>query len=92
MKYLLSLALLFLSLTAMAAGVTVEVIGMSCGMCVKAITSELEKTGKVENIKVSLEENQAFFAEKKGQRITDSEVKNAIKKAGYRANTIARKK
>lgn len=91
MKYLLILCLFMLSLSAFAANLTVDVSGMSCGMCVKAITSELEKTGKVENINVSLDDKKATFIEKKGQKITDSEVKSAIKKAGYSVTAIARK-
>ncbi|HLW58171.1 MAG TPA: heavy-metal-associated domain-containing protein [Bacteriovoracaceae bacterium] len=91
MKYLLALALLILSLSSFAANLTVNVSGMSCGMCVKAITAELEKTGKVDGIKVSLEDKKAYFAEKKGQQITDEEVKAAIKKAGYSVTGINRK-
>jgi len=91
MKYLLSVALLIFSLSSFAGSFVVDVSGMSCGMCVKAITKELEKTGKVEKINVSLDEKKAYFSEKKGQKITDNEVKSAIKKAGYSATTIARK-
>lgn len=91
MKYLLTICLFMLSVSAFAAKVTADISGMSCGMCVKAITSELEKTGKVEAIKVSLEEKKAYFEEKKGQKISDSEVKSAVKKAGYSVTSIARK-
>lgn len=92
MKYLLSVLLLTFSLASFSASLTVDVTGMSCGMCVKNITSELEKTGKVEKINVSLDEKKAYFTEKKGEKITDEEVKSAIKKAGYSATTISRKK
>lgn len=92
MKYLLILTVLFTSLSALAGKLSVDITGMSCGMCVKAITGELEKTGKVEKINVSLDEKKASFSEKKGETISDSEVKQAIKKAGYTATTITRKK
>lgn len=91
MKYLLTIGLILSSLSAFAASFTVDIQGMTCGMCVKAITGELEKTGKVEKVRVSLEEKKAYFAEKKGQKMSNDEVKNAIKKAGYSATTIARK-
>lgn len=91
MKYLLALSLFIFSIGSYAANLTVDVSGMSCGMCVKAITSELEKTGKVDGIKVSLEDKKAYFAEKKGQQISDGEVKAAIKKAGYSVTGINRK-
>ena len=92
MKYLLTIGLLLLSVTSFAASFTVDIKGMTCGMCVKAITGELEKTGKLEKVNVSLEEKKAYFAEKKGEKISDAEVKSAIKKAGYSATSIVRQK
>lgn len=88
MKYLLVLPLFMLSLSSFAASFNVDVSGMSCGMCVKAITAELEKTGKVDGIKVSLTEKKAYFTEKEGKEITDKEVRAAIKKAGYSVTAI----
>lgn len=80
----------FLSLSVFAAKIEVDVSGMSCGMCVQAITKELKATEKAENISVSLEEKKARFTEAKDKKITDSEIKNAIKKAGYEAVKIRR--
>lgn len=82
---------LFFSVAAFAGNVVVEVKGMSCGMCVQAITKELQATEKAENIHVSLEKNQATFKEVKGKTIPDAEIKAAIKKAGYEAVKISRK-
>lgn len=82
---------LCLSFSVLAAKVVVDVKGMSCGMCVEAITKELKATNKAEQINVSLEKNQASFKEVKGKTLVDSEIKAAIKKAGYEAVKISRK-
>lgn len=81
---------IFLSVNCWAAKVEVEVKGMSCGMCVGAITKELKALEKVEEISVSLEDNKAQFTEMKNKKISDSEIKAAIKKAGYEATKIRR--
>lgn len=91
MKISLILASLFLSLSVLAAKVEVDVSGMTCGMCIEAITKELKATQKAENISVSLENKKATFVEVKGKKITDSEIKAAIKNAGYEAVKISRK-
>jgi copper chaperone CopZ len=68
----------------------VDIVGMSCGMCIESITKELTNTQKVENISVSLEEKKARFAEMKERKISDAEIRAAIKKAGYEAVKIRR--
>lgn len=85
----LFLSLMF-SLSVFAARIEVDVNGMTCGMCVEAITKELKTTEKVENIRVSLENKKASFEEVKGKKISDAEIKGAIKKAGYEAVKIRR--
>jgi copper chaperone len=74
----------------MAAKVEVEVNGMTCGMCVEAITKELKATDKAENIAVSLENKKTTFLEVKGKKLSDTEIKAAIKKAGYEPGKIKR--
>ena len=91
MKMTLILASLALSLSAFAGRVDVDVNGMTCGVCVSAITKELEATEKVENVSVSLENKKASFSEIKGKKVSDSEIKAAIKKAGYEAVKISRR-
>lgn len=81
---------LFLTMSAFAAKIEVDVTGMTCGMCVEAITKELRATDKADNISVSLEDKKARFSEIKDKKITDSEIKSAIKKAGYEAVKIRR--
>ena len=91
MKSTLTLFALIMSFSVFAAKVEVDVVGMTCGMCVSAITKELQATEKVEQIKVSLENKKAYFVELKGKTLNDSEVKSAIKKAGYEATKISRR-
>lgn len=81
---------LTLSLSVFAAKVEIDVNGMTCGMCVEAITKELKATEKAENISVNLDEKKARFSELKDKKITDAEVRSAIKKAGYEAVKIRR--
>jgi copper chaperone CopZ len=81
---------LVLSFGVLAAKVEVDVNGMTCGMCVEAITKELKATEKAENITVSLEEKKARFTEIKDKKISDAEIKAAIKKANYEAVKIRR--
>jgi len=78
------------SVSVLAAKVEVDVVGMTCGMCVEAITKELNSTEKAENITVNLDDKKARFTEVKNKKLTDSEIKAAIKKAGYEAIKIRR--
>ena len=91
MKISFILGILAFSLNAFASKVEVDVAGMTCGMCVSAITSELEATEKVENISVSLEAKKARFDELKGKKLSDTEIKAVMKKAGYETVKISRK-
>ncbi len=91
MKILIVILTLLTSLASFAARVEVDVVGMSCGMCVEAITKELTATQKAENITVKVEEKKAWFDEVKGKKISDSEIKAAIKKAGYDAVKVRRR-
>jgi copper chaperone CopZ len=83
--YLLSI---FLSFQVLAAKIEVEVIGMTCGMCVESITKELTATEKADKISVSLENKKAYLEEVKGKKISDTELRAAIKEAGYDARVV----
>ncbi len=90
MKISLFFVGLMFSLAAFSARVEVDVNGMSCGMCVEAITKELKATDKVEGISVNLDQKKARFTEMKDRKISDAEIKSAIKRAGYEAAKIRR--
>jgi copper chaperone CopZ len=84
---------LLLSLNVFASRIEADVIGMTCGMCVESITKELKATEKVEHIRIDLDAKLLSMEEVKGKKISDSEIKNAVKKAGkqYEAMKIRRK-
>lgn len=90
MKITLIAALFLMMTSAFASKVEVDVVGMTCGMCVESITRELKATEKAESISVSLENKKASFTEVKGKKISDAEIKSAIKKAGYEGLKIRR--
>jgi copper chaperone CopZ len=90
MKFALALVSILLSLNVFASNVEVDINGMTCGMCVDAITRELKATEKAERVSVKLEEKKATFGEVKGKKLSDSEIRTAIKKAGYEVVKIRR--
>ncbi|MBY0517911.1 MAG: heavy-metal-associated domain-containing protein [Bacteriovoracaceae bacterium] len=79
-----------LSVSVWAAKVEVAIEGMTCGMCEGKVTEMLNKTGKCQNVKVSVESKKASFETVKGKGITDSEIKKAVQDAGYDAKKITR--
>jgi copper chaperone len=60
---------------------TIKIKGMSCNHCVMAVTKALNAVDGVANVKVSLEEGEAAFEEKK--LVDMALVKEKIKKAGF---------
>jgi copper chaperone CopZ len=90
MKFALGLIVLILSLNVFASNVEVDINVMTCGMCVDAITRELKATEKTERVSVKLEDKKATFAEVKGKKLSDAEIRAAIKKAGYEVLKIRR--
>ena len=58
MKFALALVSILLSLNVFASNVEVDINGMTCGMCVDAITRELKATEKAERVSVKLEDSQ----------------------------------
>lgn len=89
-KLIVISALCLLAGPVFAAKVKVAIAGMTCQMCVKSITSELNATEKVKDVNVSLENKQATFETVGDKTITDAEIKAAVKKAGYEATSIGR--
>lgn len=91
MKLLVLVLSLMMTVSVWAKRVEADIKGMTCGMCVEAITGELNKTGRAENIKVSLEDKKARFDLKKDVTFTDGEIREAVKRAGYQVTKIVRK-
>ena len=90
MRFALCLVSLLFSLNVLASNIEVDVKGMTCGMCIDAITKELKTTEKVERISVVIDDKKANFTEVKGKKISDAEIRSAIKRAGYEATKIRR--
>jgi copper chaperone CopZ len=70
--------------------VEVDVPDIICGLCVEAIEKELSATQKVDYLRILLNDKKVFFSEIKGKRIPDSEIRSAIKKAGFDVAKIRR--
>lgn len=85
--FVVSMVCLF-SLSAFAGKVAIDIQGMTCQMCVKSITKELNATQKVKDVQVSLERKGATF-ETTGE-LSDADIKAAVKKAGYEVTAIKR--
>ena len=60
---------------------TINVIGMSCGHCVMAVTKALQKIAGVQNVQVSLDKGEATFDEERP--VDPNTVREAVKKAGF---------
>ncbi len=59
---------------------TYSVPGMSCGHCVAALTSEVEKVAGVSSVDVDLNTKRVAVA---GAELDDATVRAAIDEAGY---------
>jgi copper chaperone len=90
LKSIICLVLLVTSTTLWAGNITVNVKGMSCQMCVKKIKHEFVKLGKTESVEVDVEKGLTTISEKKDVKLTDDEIKEMIKNAGYEATEIKR--
>jgi copper chaperone CopZ len=90
MKSVLLMCLLVFSTICWAEKVEVDIKGMTCSMCIEAITKELKNTKKCEKISVNLEKKNASFETIGKLVIKDEEIKLAIKNAGYEAVKISR--
>ena len=60
---------------------TIKVKGMSCNLCVMAVTRALSTVEGVADVKVSLEAGEASFEERKP--VDMAVVREKIEKAGY---------
>lgn len=89
-KILVLSAICLFSQAILAAKVSVDIKGMTCQMCVSSITRELNATKKVKDVQVSLEKKGATFETIEKADLSDAEIKDAVKKAGYEVTSIKR--
>lgn len=66
----------------MMENVTLNVVGMSCGHCVKAIEGSVGELAGVDHVKVNLEEGQVTVSFD-NEKVTVDKIKETIDDQGY---------
>ncbi|GAB5455675.1 MAG: hypothetical protein Hens2KO_19040 [Henriciella sp.] len=69
---------------------TVNVKGMVCDFCARAVTKVFGKNDAVENVHVDLDNGEIHVGLKPGESLTDEEVETLVKKSGYAMVSIER--
>ena len=92
MKLLKSLMVLSLIGTTFAHAETIEmtVNGLVCGFCAQGIEKTFRKNPATDDVLVSLENRLVAIATKEGTDISDAELREALKNAGYDVKAINR--
>lgn len=92
MVFRIFLPFLFLPIVALAASekYSLEISGMTCGACAKAVQSALEKIPNIEkaSIRVILKEKKAEFTTQSEDENLNKAVTTAIEEAGYHVAAI----
>lgn len=84
-----ALAFLF-SISAFAEGAKVKVDGMVCAFCAQGIKKKFSENAAVEHCEVDLDKKEVSLTFKKGQKMSDDQIKNTIKDAGYTIHRLDR--
>ncbi|MEL7392453.1 MAG: heavy-metal-associated domain-containing protein [Pseudomonadota bacterium] len=69
---------------------TVNVKGMVCDFCARAVTKVFGKNEAVENVHVDLDNGEIHVGLKQGASLTDDEVESLVKKSGYAMVSVER--
>ena len=69
---------------------TVNVKGMVCDFCARAVTKVFGKNDAVENVHVDLDNGEIHVGLKPGAILTDDEVESLVKKSGYAMVSVER--
>lgn len=91
MKKTLVTILCLLSLSAYADEINVKVSGMVCSMCAQGIKKKFSNIDSIKEINVNLDNKLVQIQTKNGQNITDNQINEVIKEAGYNVAKIERK-
>lgn len=86
------IAFLFLQVVvAHAAGIEtkVHITGMTCPSCAASVERELKSLPQVAKVEISLKQNTAIIVLKEGQNLPQSQIKQAVEKAGYSVDEAA---
>ena len=76
-------SLMLFPLLLLGSTISVHVEGLVCPSCAIGITKHLSKTKKVKTVTLDVHEQLTIITELKNKTITDTEIKTAIKNAGY---------
>jgi copper chaperone CopZ len=76
---------------ASATKIEVGVDGMVCGFCAQGITKKFKKNDDVESVKVDLESKKVSLVLKDGKNLSDNQITETLKNAGYSVSKIERK-
>jgi len=85
-KFFVCAVLLFCSLSSMATHeqvVEIDLSGLTCSFCVYGLKKNLEKHDDVEKADISLKQNKSRIHLKPGATVTEEELKEIIKDAGF---------
>lgn len=68
--------------------ILVRVAGMACPFCAYGIEKHLKALPGVQSTRVNLGEGTAVLELRPGQKVSDEEIRQAVKKAGFKASEI----
>lgn len=66
----------------------ITVDGLQCPFCAYGIQKQLKKLPGATKVEVELAKNQAIVSFKPGADVTDDQLREAVRKAGFTADTI----
>lgn len=69
---------------------TVNVKGMVCDFCARAVTKVFGRNSAVDTVNVDLDTGQIHVGLKPGMTLTDAEIESMVKKSGYAMVSIDR--
>lgn len=75
---------------AQGAVIIAQVNGMSCPFCAYGVRKELLTIPGVKDVRVNLGKSQAIVTVKPGARVTDQQISQAIREAGFSPGPIKR--
>jgi copper chaperone CopZ len=86
----LTVILLAVAATSIAATIEMTVNGLVCAFCAQGIEKKLKKFPATTEVVVNLEQRLVAVALKDGQDISDEDLRKALQDAGYTVKAITR--
>lgn len=91
MKRIVLLSLILMSSQSFAKEINVKVSGMVCSMCAQGIKKKFTALAEVKSINVDLDNKLVKINTKEAAELSDEQITNIIKEAGYNVSNIERK-